>query len=164
MFTNSNLILWLSLFPLTYIAHLAEEYWAGGGYSNYLFRRYSVELSPRWFMALQSVGLFLMIAGAALAILLRFPVTMLAMLSAIVLGNSLIHIVRSVSDRTYTPGLVTAVTLWLPLVILTLKEIWPASSTGKLLFALSVGLIANYVVELITFRSTSRTNVSRRYP
>jgi hypothetical protein len=96
--------------------------------------------------------------------LLRFPVTMLAMLSAIVLGNSLIHIVRSVSDRTYTPGLVTAVTLWLPLVILTLKEIWPASSTGKLLFALSVGLIANYVVELITFRSTSRTNVSRRYP
>jgi len=153
MFTNGNAIIWLSLFPLTYLAHLAEEYLMGGGYSNYLLRRYSVELSPRRFLILQSLGLSLMIAGATLAITLRFPVTMLAMFSAIIFGNSLVHIVRSIRDCTYTPGLLTAVILWLPLSITTVTAIWQTASFAKLLFALLIGLIVNYVVELITFQS-----------
>ena len=152
MFTTTTFVLWLALFPLSYIAHLAEEYWASGGYSDYLLRRYCIELSPRQFLVLQSLGLFLMIVGAWLAVVLRFPVTMLAILSAIVLGNSLVHLMRSVVDRTYTPGLVTAVTLWLPLSVLTVRQIWPAASVAKLLLALFVGLLVNYVVELITFQ------------
>jgi len=161
MFTNDNSILWLSLFPLTYIAHLAEEYWADGGYSNYLLKRYSVELSARQFLGLQSLGLFLMLVGASLAVVLRFPVTMLAMLSAIVLGNSVVHITRSLRDRRYTPGLVTAIALWFPLGVITLEQIWPAASSTKLLFGLFVGMVVNCAVELITFRSTGRTKVSR---
>jgi Protein of unknown function with HXXEE motif len=110
-------------------------------------------LLPRQFLALQSLGLFLMIVGASLAILLRFPVTMLAILSAIVLGNSLVHLMRSLGDRAYTPGLVTAVTLWLPLSLITVRAIWPAASFAKLVLALFLGLLINYVVELITFQS-----------
>ena len=161
MFTRTTLVLWLSFFPLTYLAHLAEEYWARGGYSSYLLRRYSVELSPRRFLALQSLGLFLMILGAVLAVVLRFPVTMLAILSAIVLGNTLVHLMRSLGDHTYTPGLLTAVTLWLPLSVVTVAAIWPAASVAKLVFGLLIGGLVNYIVELITFqRRVARGNFS----
>ena len=157
MFTNTTLALWLALFPLTYIAHVAEEFWVRGGYSNYLRERYSVELSPRRFLVLQSLGLSLVITGATLAITLRFPVTMLAMLSAITLGNSLVHIARSLRDGAYTPGLLTAVSLWLPLSITTVTTIWQALSGGKLLLGLFIGLFVNCLVELITFRSSGRS-------
>ena len=80
--SDQTLIILLVLFPLTYLAHVAEEYWVGGGYSDYLLKAYSVELSRQRFLALQALGLSLMLVGLILGVILRFPVTMIAMLSA----------------------------------------------------------------------------------
>jgi hypothetical protein len=143
---------WLTLFPLTYVAHIAEEYWGGGGYSKYVLTTYSVELSPQRFLWLQAVGVSLMGLGVVVGIALRFPITMLAMLSTIVLGNALVHTLRSIKEWMYTPGLITAVALWLPLGCISLVALWPFISASKLVLALIVGVVTNGVVELITMR------------
>ncbi|HSE30532.1 MAG TPA: HXXEE domain-containing protein [Pyrinomonadaceae bacterium] len=154
-FSNDSfaIVAWLALFPVTYLAHITEEYWAGGGYSKYLLTNYSVELSPQRFLLLQGFGLFLMALGIVLGILLRFPLTMMAMLSSIVLGNAMVHSVRSINGRGYTPGLFTAVLLWLPLGAISLLVVWPLTSAGKFALALGVGVATNCVVEVITMRS-----------
>jgi len=145
---------WLTLFPLTYFTHIAEEYWGGGGYSKYLLTTYSVELSPQRFLWLQALGVSLMGLGVVAGLVLRFPITMLAMLSAIVLGNALVHTIRSIKEWMYTPGLITAVAFWLPLGFISLIACWKFVSGGRLALALGVGVVTNCVVELITMRTT----------
>ena len=144
---------WLTLFPMTYLAHIAEEYWGGGGYSRYLLTNYSVELSPQRFLWLQAFGVSLMGLGVVAGLALRFPITMLAMLSAIVLGNALVHTIRSIKGWMYTPGLVTAVALWLPLGAMSLIAVSPSMSAGKLALAIGVGFAGNCGVELISMRT-----------
>lgn len=144
---------WLTLFPLTYLAHVAEEYWGGGGYSKYLLTNYSVELSPQRFLWLQALGVSLMGLGVVAGFALRFPITMLVMLSAIVLGNALVHMIRSIHGWIYTPGLITAVALWLPLGCISLIALWPFASGGRLALALGVGVVTNCVVELMIVRT-----------
>jgi len=157
---NSSLMLttWLTLFPLTYLAHISEEFWGGGGYSKYLLTNFSVELSPQRFLLLHALGVFLMGLGVVLGIAFRFPLTMVAILSAIILGNAFVHAIRSVHSRMYTPGLITAVLLWLPLGIVSLLAAWPFTSAGKLTVALASGFIANCIVELMTTRRPSSRN------
>ena len=152
------LVAWLTLFPLTYLTHIAEEYWGGGGYSKYLLTTYSVELSPQHFLWLQALGVSLMGLGVVVGISLRFPITMLAMLSAIVLGNALVHTIRSIKEWMYTPGLITAVALWLPLGFISLIALWPFISASKLVLGLVVGVVTNCVVELITTRRSGSTD------
>src|SRR5687768_15547359 len=112
-FSDTWTVAWLVLFPLTYLAHVAEEHWAGGGYSDYLLKTYSVELSRQRFLALQAFGMSLMVLGIILGVILRFPLTMIAMLSAIVIGNAFVHCFRSIKVHSYTPGLITALALWI---------------------------------------------------
>jgi uncharacterized protein with HXXEE motif len=161
---NSSFILaaWLLLFPLTYLAHIAEEYWGGDGYSKYLLTNFSVELSPQRFLVLHALGVFLMGSGVVLGIALRFPLTMIAILSSIILGNALVHTIRSVHSRMYSPGLITAAVLWLPLGLVSLLAAWSYMSAGKLTVALAVGFIANFIVELITTRSPSSRMRNRK--
>jgi Protein of unknown function with HXXEE motif len=154
IFSQPWLVIWLALFPLTYLAHIAEEYWGGGGYSEYLLRTYNVELPHQRFLILQALGMSLMLLGVTLGMILRFPLTMVAILSAIILGNALVHTVRSIYDRMYAPGLITAIGLWVPLGIISLKTVWPITSTARLVLALLVGFAANWIVELISFRDT----------
>ena len=90
--------------------------------------------------------------GVIAGLALRFPLTMVAILSAIVLGNAMVHTIRSIQGGTYTPGLVTAVLLWLPLGSVSLFAVWPFLSAGKFTLALAVGFVTNCVVELITTR------------
>ena len=46
-------ILWSWLFPLSYLIHIAEEYWGGEGYPAYLLRLRGVHMSTARFLAAQ---------------------------------------------------------------------------------------------------------------
>ena len=151
-FSDTWLIFSLALFPLTYLAHIAEEYWGGGGYSDYLLRTHFVEMTPPRFLALQGLGLFLMLVGAFVSIPLRFPLTMLAILATIAFTNALVHIARSFFERNYTPGLFTAVLLWLPLGALTLVLVWTRMNAQRFFFAVIAGSAISLLVEVIAMR------------
>src|SRR5256885_16709628 len=78
---------WLWLFPMTYVVHIAEEYWGGEGYSAYLLRLRGVQLSPARFLAVQAMGLALVVAGVVISRQLKFPEYMRIILGALVLSN-----------------------------------------------------------------------------
>jgi hypothetical protein len=151
-FSDTWLIFWLTLFPLTYLLHIVEEYWGGGGYSEYLMRSHFVELSPARFLALQSLGMFLMLVGVLVSIPLRFPLTMLTIIAAIVLVNGLVHSARSLFEWNYTPGLITAAFLWIPLGAISLFHTWNNMRPGRFLFAVIVGSGISLLVEIIAMR------------
>ena len=151
-FSDTSTVWWLSLFPLTYIFHIADEYWSGDGYSIHLFNNYGVELSPSRFIVLQALGLTLMVVGIVLAVAFGFPNTLLAILSGVVFVNSLIHIFRSMSLGHAEPGLTTSLLLWFPLGFLTLLLIRDNMSFWRLCFAFGAGALICGLVELIAQR------------
>ena len=151
-FSDTSIVWWLSLFPLTYVIHIADEYWSGGGYSAHLFNTYGVELSPSRFIGLQALGITLMIVGIVFAVIFRFPNTLLVILSGIVFVNSLIHIFRSLSIGHAEPGLKTSLFLWLPLGLLTLLLIRDSVSFPRFCFAFLTGAAVCGIVELLAQR------------
>lgn len=151
-FSDTSLTIWLSLFPFTYLLHIAEEYWGGNGYSAYLFENHGVELSPPRFLVLQSLGLLLMLVGILLASNLGFPQRMLVILSSVILVNGLIHTSRSIKGGFYEPGLITSIVLWIPLGFATLTIIWDHMPRGRFLLAALIGVGISALVEVIAMK------------
>jgi hypothetical protein len=151
-FSDSWLIYWLILFPLTYLLHIAEEYWGGGGYSAYLMRSHFIELSPARFLVLQSLGMVLMLIGFLISIPLRFPLTMLTIIATVILVNGVVHSARSFFEWNYTPGLVTAVLLWIPLGAISLMNTWGNMRSARFLSAVAVGCVISLLIEVIAMR------------
>lgn len=147
-FTN----LWSWIFPLTYLIHIAEEYWGGEGYSAYIFRVRGVHLSPARFLAVQSIGFFLVTLAVILARQLSFPQTMLLILGTIVLINGLTHSFTSITTHSYGPGLYSSIFLWLPLGIITLLRFRCAVSTKRYLMCIGIGVLVNVLIGVVTMR------------
>src|SRR6266536_3365885 len=99
---------WLWMFPLTYLVHIAEEYFGGEGYSSYLLRLRGITLSPTRFLVAQAVAFGLMITGIILAQRLNFSKQMIVILGSVVFVNGVTHCVHTVVHGQYVPGLFTA--------------------------------------------------------
>jgi hypothetical protein len=147
-FTN----LWSWIFPLTYMVHIAEEYWGGEGYSAYIFRIRGVHMSSARFLAAQSIGFFLVTLAVVLARQLSFPQTMLLILGTIVLINGVTHSYTSITTHSYGPGLYSSVFLWLPLGAITLLLFRPAVSTKRYWLCIGIGALVNVLIGVITMR------------
>ena len=143
---------WSWLFPLTYLIHIAEEYWGGEGYPAYLFRVRGVHLSSNRFWMVQALGTVLMIAGVILARRLNFSHTMVIIMATIVLVNGLTHIATSLSNGAYGPGLVSSILIWLPLGIYSLIHFMNEVSRRRYWTAIAIGVAVNLVVFVITMR------------
>lgn len=143
-------IIFLCLFPLTYIFHIAEEYWGGEGYPAYLLSVHGVEFSGTRFLILQSIGIVLMVVGILIARRLNFPHLLLAILATVFLKNAITHIIRSGLRVEYEPGLVTSIFLWLPLGAVSLFHLGRFMSGGRFLLGLAIGLAICVAIELMT--------------
>jgi hypothetical protein len=150
--SDTGLSIWLALFPLTYLLHIAEEYWGGNGYSAYLLKNYGVDLSPARFLTLQSLGLTLMTTGIVLAMTLGFPHRMLVILASVILVNGLVHTWRSISGSIYEPGLITSIVLWIPLGGVTLMTLCRSMPVRNFVLASITGAAISVLVELISLR------------
>ena len=93
--SDTALTLWCWIFPLTYLLHIAEEYYVGGGYAAYLVRLRGLQISTSLFLAAQGVGMILMIAGIFLARRFNFRNTLIVILGAVVLVNGITHLVMT---------------------------------------------------------------------
>ena len=138
----------LWLFPFTYFLHIFEEWWAD--FPAHLLRTQGVVLSQERFVGLQSFGLVLMVVGIVLSRKLRFPYQMRAILATLVIGNSISHVLGSVSFGGYEPGLLTSVFLWLPLGTLSLLHSWQRMNVRRLFLCAAIGLAISFAVKLFT--------------
>src|SRR5262252_794096 len=139
-------VIWMWLFPVTYLIHLAEEFWGGEGYSAYLYRLRGVHLSPTRFLIFQSLGLILLTVGVVLSRQFKWPRFMLALMGALVLANGLTHTITAIRDRGYGPGLVTCVLVWIPLGLVTLFKMPAQMQTSRYVIAVSIGFAIQGVV------------------
>src|SRR5262249_43062335 len=144
--------IWMWLFPVTYLIHLAEEFWGGEGYSAYLYRLRGVQLSPARFLIFQSLGLILLTVGVVLSRHFKWPRFMLALMGALVLANGLTHTITAIRDRRYGPGLVTCVLIWIPLGLVTLMMLPAQMETSRYIIAASIGFGIQGIVALIAIR------------
>lgn len=144
------ILLWV--FPLTYLIHIAEEYWGGEGYPAYILKLRGVHLSTTRFLAAQSVGFFLVTIGVLLARKLHFPQMMLIVMGTIVLVNALTHTVTALTSLTYGPGLVSSILIWMPLGLFILIRYRLAVSRKRYWLAIASGVGVNLVIGLFTMR------------
>jgi hypothetical protein len=143
---------WLWTFPLTYVIHIAEEYWGGEGYPAYILRLRGVHMSTTRFLVAQSVGLVLVTVGVILARRFHFPQMMLIILGAIALVNGITHTVTAISIMSYGPGLFSSIFVWMPLGIFTLIRFKAALSRKRYWIAVAIGVGVNVVVGILTMR------------
>jgi hypothetical protein len=115
-------VAWIWLFPLTYLVHIGEEYWAGGGFAPWIARTAGVHLTMGEFLVLNGIGWVVMTIGVALVNGSRRWRWVLTALGGIVLLNAVLHAIGSVVTRSYSPGLVTGLVLWIPLGLFTLRR------------------------------------------
>jgi hypothetical protein len=144
--------IWAWLFPLTYLFHIAEEYWVAGGYSAYLYKLRGVHLSTTRFLVAQAVGVALITIGVLIARWLKFSQIMIVILGATVLVNSLSHIITSAVYFSYGPGLWSSIFLWFPLGLASLIRFYPHIKRKKYWIALAIGFGINVAISIFTLR------------
>jgi hypothetical protein len=143
---------WSWIFPLTYLIHIAEEYWGGEGYSAYIFRVRGVHFSPARFLVAQSGGFILVTIAVILARQLYFPQRMLLILGTIVLINGLTHCVTNITAHGYGPGLYSSVFIWIPLGIITLLRFKSAVTRQRYWLCIGIGVFVNVLIAVVTMR------------
>jgi hypothetical protein len=146
-------ILWSCLFPLSYLIHIAEEYWGGEGYPAYILRLRGVHMSTGRFLAAQSVGFILITIAVVLARRLKFLPLMLVILGTVVAVNALTHTVTALSILRYGPGLISSIFVWGPLGIVTIIRFKSALDDQRQYWmAIAIGIAINVVVGILTMR------------
>lgn len=150
--SDNSLALWSWLVPITYLIHIAEEFWGGEGYSAYLKRLRGVELSPTRFLVGQAIGLALIIVGIFIARRLNFPRQLLVILGTVVLVNGLSHLGTSLFYHEYGPGLVTGVLIWIPFGVATLFRLKGSMNTGRYWLYVAIGIAINATIAVITLK------------
>ncbi|MCA1606516.1 MAG: HXXEE domain-containing protein [Acidobacteria bacterium] len=153
LLSNTSTTLWSWLFPITYLLHIAEEYWGGEGYSAYLLGLRGVQLSPTRFLVVQTIGLALMMVGIILARRLQFPNLLSVTLGAVVLVNGLIHTILSLAHTEYVPGLFTSILLWIPLGLATLVGLRRTMREARYWLCVALGGVINAIIELVTSKA-----------
>jgi hypothetical protein len=150
--STAAITFWLWVFPVTYLIHIAEEYWGGEGYPAYILRLRGVHMSTTRFLVAQGVGVVLVTLGVILARRFNFPQMMLVILGTIVLVNGITHTVTALSIMSYGPGLWSSIFVWMPLGIFTLLRFRKGVSTKKYWIAIAIGVGVNVVVGILTMR------------
>ena len=150
--SQRTILLWACFFPITYLIHIAEESWVGGGYSEYLYRLRGVHMSTTRFWIAQSVGVVLLVLGIYIARRLGFVQVMIVILGSVVLVNALTHIGTSVAHWMYGPGLISSIFIWLPLGLASLIRFFPLVKTRKYWVAVAIGIAINLVIMIFTMR------------
>jgi hypothetical protein len=137
------------LFPATYTIHLAEEYFAGGGFGDWAARVLDVRIGMAEFLAWNIAGLALMCAATFLVSRhSRYRWIEMALAIA-VLGNALGHLGASLATGTYSPGLFTALLIWCPLGTARLVAGWRRSDPRGRRAGIAVGLVVIAVTTAI---------------
>ena len=125
------------LFPLAYGLHVAEEY-------AFHFPAYVANLSGRHisdpqFLVINAVFWLLMVATVVVVLTRPSQVWLIITLATVLGINAALHIVGSIVTFSYSPGTVTAVFLYVPLVVFALRRILPFLSRGVAFRAAALG-------------------------
>ena len=138
---------WILLFPATYLAHIAEEHW--GGFTARAAELTGLAIPEAAFLA--GNGFFWVLMSIAMAWVLRRPSrgSLVVAVATVVTINAALHVGGSLLSAGYSPGLVTAVLLWLPLGIAALMRGYRFLPARRFRFGVAVGVSAHVLVPVV---------------
>jgi hypothetical protein len=139
-------------FPVSYLIHIAEEYWGGEGYSAYLYRLRGVHLSTWRFFFFHGLGVVLVTIGIPISLTMKWPRFFLGIMGALVVSNGITHTVTALRHGGYGPGLVSCLLIWVPLGLVTLFLLYGEMPPLRLAVTISIGVAINATVALIALR------------
>lgn len=134
------------LFPVSYLAHILEEWLAGERFYFWVRRITGRTMSSRAFFVLNGMFLAAMV-GAVLLVRAGRALWLIPALGLVVGVNGLGHLLGAVVTRTYSPGLVTGALAWIPLgwVAVMSSTLWLSPATWWL------GAFAGVVITILVF-------------
>jgi hypothetical protein len=136
---------WPLLFPLTYLVHVAEEYWCGGGFYNWA-RVLGMQMDGTRFLQINAVAWTGMLVLSLLAVSVARVRWITISFAAVVLLNGSAHTVASLVTASYSPGLVSGLLLWIPLGAYTLRRALAETSRRAFWGAVVWGLALHALV------------------
>ena len=137
---------WAWLLPLTYLVHIAEEYWGGTGFYRWIARVVGAELSAQTFLKLNAIFWVVMMVMVGSAVWTHAADWLITALGAIVLINGMAHTIGSLLTQSYSPGLVSGLCLWIPLGVWTLRRAWRCERQVALRLGVLLGLLLHGLV------------------
>jgi hypothetical protein len=132
---------WAWLFPVTYVLHITEEYF--GGFPRWLAAVSGARLSDRDFLAINATALIVMTVAVTVRDVVRWPLVALA---TIVTVNAILHLGGSIVTASYSPGVITATTLWLPLGLFALRTLRAQVATTTFVAGMTAGVAAHGLI------------------
>jgi hypothetical protein len=132
--------------------HVAEEYFAGETFYGWVSRLWAITLSREEFLALNAIGIMAMTGAAAIVNTTpaRWPFATLGFLTAF---NGTLHVVASIVTRSYSPGTVSGLLIWIPLGAYTLTRVYRELTPSQFGAAITIGVVAHALLSLAAFNS-----------
>jgi len=138
---------WILLFPATFLAPIAEEYWGG-------FPERAAELTGRAvpdaaFFGANAFFWVLMATAAVFALWRPSRAPLVVALATAVTINATLHVGGALLTASYSPGLVSGVLLWLPLGVAALARSHRVLPERSFRFGVLIGVVAHVLVPLV---------------
>lgn len=140
---------WAWLFPVSYLVHIAEEYW--GGFPAWIARFWGVESSLSNFLSWNGGAWIMMTVGVILVLGTKSYRWLLVSFGTVVLINGLVHAGASVLTRSYSPGLISGLLLFIPLGAITLLRARAGVNRRTLRAGIIIGVLMHAAVVLLAF-------------
>lgn len=137
------------LLPVTYAAHIAEEYW--GGFPAWASLQTGLALTEPMFLRLNLLFLGVMTSGVIAALVFEPAGWLLIPLGTAVLINAAAHLVATALTRSYSPGVVTGALLWVPLgvaILVAARRRWPRP---RVVAGIVTGVLLHVLVPLSAY-------------
>ena len=147
-------ILWLC--PIVYTIHIIEEAPRFVSWTRRYPKLFTSIFNHKMFILGNTVWMLYNIVCVLLAILYPAPWSLILGLSTAswIFANSWIHIITTLSSGIYSPGVITASTLYLPVSIFIYWYFWQQGALDPMIFILSV--IIGFAVMYLPFLGTRR--------
>ena len=141
---------WYWFFPITLPIHIAEEFWGGEGFLAWNARATGAIFTVTKFFILVSFGFLLVLTGVLLARHYKRMRWIISALATIFLINGFSHLIATITQHRYSPGLISGVLLWIPFSIWILVGEHRLTSKRHFVGGMITGLLIHGVVTLFS--------------
>ena len=111
------------LMPFIFGLHILEEYF--WGFPAWFSDLLNAKLSVNKFLVINIIAFFIIDANGMLHVIKKGSNYFTAVIGSLLFINGISHVVTSIVTTSYSPGTVTGLILYLPLGIITFKQILP---------------------------------------
>ena len=140
-------LLWL--FVPAYLVHIAEEWF--GGFLGYVAVIAGRPLPASAFLIINSIALALVVTGIRAAVRDERHGWMGVTIATVMLVNTLAHAAGAALTRSYAPGLVSAVVLYVPLGSLTMIRASDQAAPGQVSRGIAAGVAIHTIVFILAY-------------